>query len=432
LTGGRDAKVCILDKKFTLLMEINMADPQYASTNPEIRALSLDKMGKHLLVGTIGSEIYELSIEPSSKKVEKWEPLIKGHSSPRKELTTELRGLCIHGDGRQFSTVSDDATLRIWDFSLRTQVGLINLKEACENALVAPKEQKKSIPGSRDELELKDRDKGAAVFMLKEIMAKKLESIKDGMARAVDIDEAGTKVVVGYRNGCIQLITIDASNDLLNLKGKAAIEAQQSPKVSSFLYGELKDEFTAPISVIRLAPDQHRVAIGSESGMMKIFHFPSLDEIASCRHDAPVTHLDWTADSEVIHTNSADHKLLFWKASNGELLQEGPLIHRDATWNTWTCIYGWPTQGIIYEQPVMVTTCMRSLKTHYNYNLLAVGDAAGMVKLYRYPCLQLNAKCLTGRGHASAISNARFCDEDKYILTTGLNDGCIFQWEITH
>ena len=87
LTGGRDAKVCILDRKFTVLMEINMADPKFNSISPEIRTLSLDKMGKNLLVGTIGAEIYELSIEPSSKTVEAFESIVRSHASPRKSVS---------------------------------------------------------------------------------------------------------------------------------------------------------------------------------------------------------------------------------------------------------------------------------------------------------------------------------------------------------
>ena len=69
LTGGRDGKVNILDKAFKLLMPIDMTNQLYHSISPGVRTLSLDRMGKKLLVGTAGSEIYELSIDPSRKKV---------------------------------------------------------------------------------------------------------------------------------------------------------------------------------------------------------------------------------------------------------------------------------------------------------------------------------------------------------------------------
>ena len=65
-------------------MNISLSDKTYSSISPGVRTLSLDKMGKNLLVGTSGSEIYELSIEPSSKQVEQHAKLVSGHCSPRR------------------------------------------------------------------------------------------------------------------------------------------------------------------------------------------------------------------------------------------------------------------------------------------------------------------------------------------------------------
>lgn len=50
-------------------MPIDMNGELYHSISPGVRTLSLDRMGKKLLVGTAGSEIFELSIDPSRKKV---------------------------------------------------------------------------------------------------------------------------------------------------------------------------------------------------------------------------------------------------------------------------------------------------------------------------------------------------------------------------
>ncbi len=94
LTGGRDAKVNILDKHFAVLMCIDMADKSYGSISPGIRALSLDRMGKNLLVGTFGSEIFELNIEPSCKTVDKCRPLVRGHCSPRKAVSSATFNTC--------------------------------------------------------------------------------------------------------------------------------------------------------------------------------------------------------------------------------------------------------------------------------------------------------------------------------------------------
>eukprot|EP00826_Nyctotherus_ovalis_P032158 TRINITY_DN25962_c0_g1_i2.p1 TRINITY_DN25962_c0_g1~~TRINITY_DN25962_c0_g1_i2.p1 ORF type:complete len:110 (-),score=32.61 TRINITY_DN25962_c0_g1_i2:12-341(-) len=92
-------------------MAIDLNGEEYKAINPEIKALSLDKIGKHLLVGTIGSEIYELSIEPSSKEVEHWRCLVKGHSLNRKTLSTNLTDLAV--TSAQFAIVSELSLIHI-------------------------------------------------------------------------------------------------------------------------------------------------------------------------------------------------------------------------------------------------------------------------------------------------------------------------------
>ncbi len=90
LTGGRDAKVNILDKQLVVLMCLNMAEGLRDSLSPGVRALSLDEKGKNLLVGTFGSEIYELSIQPSSKMVDQTRPLMQSHFSPKRAVCCSL------------------------------------------------------------------------------------------------------------------------------------------------------------------------------------------------------------------------------------------------------------------------------------------------------------------------------------------------------
>ena len=333
-----------------------MINEEYHSINPEIRALSLDKIGKNLLVGTIGSEIYELSIDPSSKHVENWRFLVQGHSSDRSNRITELRGLSVVSNTKVIVTVSEDAKLRLWDLEQRMQIQVVNL---------------------------------------------------DSMARVVEVDEANQHLMIGFTNGTVQVIS--RSNGTMKFD---------------------KQEFETPVTVIRLSPDQTLLAIGSEGGIVKVYKFPSMKSTTILKHSNPVTNLDWSTNSKILHTNTRDHKLLFWNAINGIFLETGGTDYRNEAWASWTCLYGWPVQGIMYKQKVPITSCSRSYFLHNNYKLLACGDMAWELKLYRYPCIQLEARHLIGKGHSSPISCVRFTRDDKYILTTGLYDGCILQWEI--
>eukprot|EP00826_Nyctotherus_ovalis_P022811 TRINITY_DN17612_c0_g2_i2.p1 TRINITY_DN17612_c0_g2~~TRINITY_DN17612_c0_g2_i2.p1 ORF type:complete len:338 (+),score=76.19 TRINITY_DN17612_c0_g2_i2:141-1154(+) len=337
-------------------MSISLAEETYCSINPEIRALNLDRVGKNLLVGTIGSEIYELSIEPASKCVENWRFLVRGNASLRKFRTTELRGIAIVPNTRVFVTVSEDSKLRLWDLDQRIQLQVVNL---------------------------------------------------ESKARVVEVDETNQQLVIGFTNGTVQLVN--------RLNGMIEFSRQ---------------EFETPVTVVRLSPDQSLLAAGSEGGIVKVYKFPSMRSAMLLKHSSAVTNLDWATSSKVLQTNTKDHKLLFWNTVSGVCVEKA-IDCRDENWATWTCLYGWPVKGIMYKQKVPITSCARSFNLHNGYQLLAAGDMRGDLKLYRYPCIQMEVMHLIGRGHSSPISSIRFTRDDKYILTTGLYDGCVLQWEIS-
>jgi WD40 repeat protein len=60
-------------------------------------------------------------------------------------------------------------------------------------------------------------------------------------------------------------------------------------------------------------------------------------------HSSVVTHLDWSADSQFLQSNSQDYELLFWQAS-GNIFRSASKL-RDVQWATWTATLGWPVQG---------------------------------------------------------------------------------------
>lgn len=334
-----------------------MSSPENHSINPEIRALSLDKVGQNLLVGTIGSEIYELKIEPSSKTVKNCTLLIRSHASLRDCAKTELSGLAICKGSNEFVTVSEDSKLRIWDMEKCVQKQMINLK-------------------------------------LK--------------AKVVDVDDNIQYFIIGFSNGAVQVINSKTGEVIFN-----------------------KQEFETPVTVLRTSPDQTLVAIGTEGGIVKIYKFPAMKNAGLLKHSSPVTNLDWAINSKAIHTSTKDGYLLFWDIIANAAIDTGPVDFRDEPWATWTCLYGWPVQGLMFKQPYPIFSCARSVKFHDNYQLLAAGDVRGTLKLYRYPCIQMEVQHLIGRGHSSPISCIKFTDDNKYLFTTGLYDSCILQWELS-
>lgn len=79
---------------------------------PAVRAMNIS--GNKLLIGTLGSEIYELVIDDLNtiKPFKKCQNILKCHYSPNNSWTNEVWGLCIHDD--YIFSCSDDATVRCW------------------------------------------------------------------------------------------------------------------------------------------------------------------------------------------------------------------------------------------------------------------------------------------------------------------------------
>ena len=119
LTGGKDKKVNILDNKFKVLTTIDCEKLLKDSVSPMIRAI--DVCGKTILIGTIASEIYEVTSDSEINDANKdtqfkfSRKLMSGHYAANAKWTNEVWGLSLMKVGDQFVTCSDDATVRVWN-----------------------------------------------------------------------------------------------------------------------------------------------------------------------------------------------------------------------------------------------------------------------------------------------------------------------------
>ena len=60
-TGGRDGKIVILSRDLKKLMDVNISNCNSVKAEP--RAIDLAPSGKTMIVGTVGSEIYEVGLD---------------------------------------------------------------------------------------------------------------------------------------------------------------------------------------------------------------------------------------------------------------------------------------------------------------------------------------------------------------------------------
>jgi len=61
--------------------------------------------------------------------------------------------------------------------------------------------------------------------------------------------------------------------------------------------------------------------------------------------------------------------------------------------------------------------------------ILATGDDFSLVKLFKYPCTVEKAKYREFTGHSSHVCKIRFSKFDKFLISVGGNDKCVFIWE---
>lgn len=120
-------------------------------------------------------------------------------------------------------------------------------------------------------------------------------------------------------------------------------------------------------------------------------------------HSSFITHLDWSADNQLLRSNSGDYELLFCECLNfflkipyiyflptgqadvcRQITQSSSL--RDTEWATNTCTLTFQTVGI-WPEGVDGTDVNHSARSS-DCSLLVTADDFGKVKLYSYPVCQ--------------------------------------------
>jgi WD40 repeat protein len=96
-------------------------------------------------------------------------------------------------------------------------------------------------------------------------------------------------------------------------------------------------------------------------------------------------------------------------------------------WDTWTCHYGWPVQGIWGKG--QDGSDINSVDRDPAQRLLVTSDDDGKVNLFRYPVAVEQSEKKVYGGHSSHVTCVRFTFGGK-VVSTGGNDKCIMVWAL--
>jgi len=181
------------------------------------------------------------------------------------------------------------------------------------------------------------------------------------------------------------------------------------------------------IEVVKYSPDGETLAVGSHDNAIYIYHVDGYKPWKKLnKHTSFITALDWSEDSNYLHSQCGAYDLLYWHVESGTQITDADAL-KDEEWAEWSLKLGWPVQGI---QPIGVDgTHINGVCRSNNKRLLASGDDWRLVNIFRNPALA-KAKPKSYIGHAEHVTRVAFSKKDDMLFSVGGSDRTLMQWKI--
>ena len=185
------------------------------------------------------------------------------------------------------------------------------------------------------------------------------------------------------------------------------------------------------IQAVKFSPNGHYVAVGSHDNYIDVYNVNKdtggiQRRVGVCKgHSSYITHMDWSADSTYLRTNSGTFELSTWDATDGEPVAAE--LVKSSAWSSESCTLAWSVAGV-WPKCTDGTDITSVDVSHSKETLLSTDDFGG-VNLHCYPCTTAEQQD-TGRfrGHSAHVTHAFFTSGDQYVVSSGGSDRCLFLW----
>lgn len=193
-----------------------------------------------------------------------------------------------------------------------------------------------------------------------------------------------------------------------------------------------------PIEVIKYSKDGDLIACASvdnnNSNVIDVYITKTHYKYAELRGaQSKIVQLDWSNDGKFLSCCSHEKELRIFSIINKMMISQYDIV-KNEDWVSWTKCFGWPVMGYYDNSNCNIISCERYKGNINDERLIAIGNEKGEIKIYKYPILTSNQKCINGRySHANKVTRVKFSEadsENNTVLFTSGYDGCLYKWDI--
>lgn len=361
LSGGQDGKVLLWSWSGGLQKVSEFCNmTKISKFNPGICSLDIRPDGNTILVGTRGSEIYEV------QKSGKSDLLLQGH------YDGELWACAVAPNGMKYATAGGDNTIRLWDSKklwmitstkplendvrgidwspdgkfivagdMKGRISLydskdLTLKDALQSTFTKQNQWIEDIKFSPDNRMVAFGAHGGASVV--EVMGvqddgklSKMHTINAGLTSALlhlDWSADSSHVVINSQAYELKFVNINARKNTAASGAKDFEWATWTCKLGFPVIGIFQSVDYTDVNTVCRAGNKKILATGDDNGKVNLFRYPCTVEKAQCKaylgHASHVTRVKFTYnDARCISTGGNDKCVLVWDTDFGSGAEAG-------------------------------------------------------------------------------------------------------------
>lgn len=439
ITGGKNhIKFWALPEPNQSVSELSSKGGIYNKTITSKSVVSATTIGQDFVTGMVDGKILLWKEKNNTKYIE-------AHDGP-------VTAMCNTGNsknnegGLRFISGGKDGFIHLWNQQF-VKLWTLNLKESTP---VSFKPEIQAVAWKDDRLLM--GTKGSEIYEVNMLNPSEMYRWMQGHyqeraeAWGLAFHPSSNKVVTGSDDTTIRVWDFKCRQQIyvvsVNEKVRAVAYSPDGTQIAASTYDGRLHILSADLSVriadvlvatewsqcLVYSPDGSTIAVGSHDNSIYLLDTTTFSCRAMCKkHHSYVTALDFSSDSKYLQSVSGDYEYLFWDVATGKHITSTSDV-RDVKWATFTCMFGWPVQGI---WPAFADgTDINSVDRNHSNSLIVTGDDMRRVKLFRYPSIKEKSAFKEYKGHSEHIMQVRFSYDGQYVASIGGLDKTICQWEV--